>query len=85
MFNQRQASRTATRAGGRDGEEMQESEAEEERESERERNNPTVLVFYPFPHPAQNLIVPFLICHKPIHKKALQGTVISTQPRLIPD
>lgn len=36
---------------------------------ERRQNNPTVLVFYPFPHPAQNLIVQFLICHKPIHKK----------------
>lgn len=52
-----------------------------ERESERDgRVTPTALVFYPFPHPAQNLIVPFLICHKPIHKKLYRALSFQLSP-----
>lgn len=40
----------------------------------------TVVVFYPFPHPAQNLIVPLLICHKPIHKKLYRALSFQLSP-----
>lgn len=41
---------------------------------------PAVLVFYPFLLPAQNLIVPFLICHKPIHGKLYRAPSFQLSP-----